>query len=233
MAAPDGDDDVSDAVVFSFYATKNMTTGEGGMVTAPRESLAARMRMLSLHGMSRDAWNRYSDRGSWYYEVVAEGFKYNLTDIQSALGIHQLRRLESFIKTRTRYAHIYSDTLAGIEEVELPPDSTKVRHSWHLYILRLNLERLRIDRQEFIQELRRRNIGASVHFIPIPRHPFFARLSLGESPCRRVLDLYPRIVSLPLYPAMTEDQVRYVADSVRDILSHTKAGQSKLLTEVG
>lgn len=232
MAAPD-DDDVSDAVVFSFYATKNLTTGEGGMVTTPRESLAARMRMLSLHGMSRDAWNRYTDRGSWYYEVVAHGFKYNLTDLQSAIGIHQLRRLESFIEIRKRYADIYNEAFGGLAEAELPPDSPRARHSWHLYILRLNLERLRIDRHEFIQELRRRRIGTSVHFIPITRHPFFARMSLGERPCRRSLDLYPRIVSLPLYPAMTEEQVRSVASAVRDVLARARTGNSRVLTEVG
>ncbi len=233
MAPPAGDDDVSDAVVFSFYATKNLTTGEGGMITTPRESLAARMRMLSLHGMSRDAWNRYTERGSWYYEVVAHGFKYNLTDIQSAIGIHQLRKLDSFVETRRGYAEIYNQAFAGIDEAELPPDSRRVRNSWHLYVLRLNLERLRIDRQEFIQELRRRGIGASVHFIPIPRHPFFARMSLGDRPCRRALELYPRIVSLPLYPAMSEEQVHYVADSVKEVLAGARSGRRTLMTEVG
>jgi dTDP-4-amino-4,6-dideoxygalactose transaminase len=218
----EGDGDASDAVAFSFYATKNMTTGEGGMVTTPRKSLAARMRMLSLHGMSRDAWNRYSERGNWYYEVADAGFKYNLTDIQSALGIHQLRKLDSFIETRTRYAQIYNQALAGVEEVELPPDGARFRHSWHLYVLRLNLGLLRIDRQEFMEELRRRGIGASVHFIPIPLHPFFARMPLADRVCPGALNLFPRIVSLPLYPAMTEDQVHYVAESVKDILARNR-----------
>lgn len=223
MAAAEGDHDASDAVAFSFYATKNMTTGEGGMITTPRESLAARMRMLSLHGMSRDAWNRYSRRGNWYYEVVDAGFKYNLTDIQSAMGIHQLRKLDSFIETRKRYARIYNKALAGIEEVELPPDRPDVRHSWHLYVLRLNLGLLQIDRQAFVEELGRRGVGASVHFIPIPLHPFFARLPLAGRPCRRALDLYQRIVSLPLYPAMTERQVCYVAECVKDVLVSNRA----------
>src|SRR5207247_7397862 len=109
--------DGRDAVAVSFYASQNMTTGEGGMATTPRESLAARMRMLSLQGMNRDAWSRHSERGSWYYEVVDAGFKYNLTDIQSAVGIHQLRKLESFIETRTRCAQIYHQALAGLAEV--------------------------------------------------------------------------------------------------------------------
>jgi dTDP-4-amino-4,6-dideoxygalactose transaminase len=214
----EGPGEASDAVAFSFYATNNMTTGEGGMITTPRESLAARMRMLSLHGMNRDAWSRYSQSGNWYYEVVDTGFKYNLTDIQSALGIPQLRKLDSFIETRARYAQIYNQALAGMEEVELPPDGPRFRHSWHLYVLRLNLDLLKIDRHEFIEQLRRKGVGAGVHFMPIPLHPFFAKMPLAERPCRRALNLYPRVVSLPLYPAMSEEQVRYVAKCVTEVL---------------
>jgi len=217
-APAEGPGDASDAVAFSFYATNNMTTGEGGMITTPRESLAARMRMLSLHGMNRDAWSRYSRRGNWYYEVVDTGFKYNLTDIQSAIGIPQLRKLDSFIETRARYAQIYNQALGGMEEVELPPDGPRVRHAWHLYVLRLNLDLLKIDRHEFIEQLRRKGVAASVHFLPVPLHPFFAKLPLAERPCRHALKLYPRIVSLPLYPAMTEKQVRYVAACVTEIV---------------
>jgi dTDP-4-amino-4,6-dideoxygalactose transaminase len=215
-ARPDGD--ASDAVVFSFYATKNLTTGEGGMVTTYQETLANKMRSLCLHGTSRDAWSRYAERGSWYYEVVDCGFKYNLSDIQSAMGLHQLRKLEQFIATRARYAAIYNAAFAGLETVECPPDRMDSRHAWHLYILRLNLENLQIDRAEFIAELRSRGIGTSVHFIPIPLHPFFAQLPLHGDSCPRALELYPRIVSLPLYPAMTEEEVRYTARSVREIL---------------
>ncbi len=220
----------SDAVVFSFYATKNLTTGEGGMITTGSLQLASRMRMLTLHGMSRDAWNRYSDRGSWYYEVVAHGFKYNLSDLQSAIGIHQLRKLETFIATRLRYVEIYREELSDLDEVELPSDHPRARHAWHLYMIRLNLDRLRLDRYEFIEELRRLGIGASVHFIPISRHPFFAAMSLGEQPCRRALELYPRLVSLPLYPAMTEEQVRYVGKSVRKMLLSSPVPVGTFLT---
>ena len=220
----------SDAVVFSFYATKNLTTGEGGMITTGNQQLASRMRMLSLHGMSRDAWNRYSDRGSWYYEVVARGFKYNLSDLQSAIGIHQLRKIESFIATRARYVEIYKEELAGLPEVELPSGHPRARHAWHLYMIRLNLDRLRLDRYQFIEELRRLGIGASVHFIPISRHPYFAAMSLGEQPCCRALELYPRLVSLPLYPAMTEEQVRYVGMSVRSLLLSSRVPARTALT---
>jgi dTDP-4-amino-4,6-dideoxygalactose transaminase len=217
-ARPFRSTNASDAVAFSFYATKNLTTGEGGMVTTHREPLLKTMRVLSLHGCSQDAWNRYTDRGSWYYEVVACGFKYNLSDLHAAIGIHQLRKLENFIDTRARYAQIYNQAFADLDEVELPPDNPRCRHAWHLYMLRLNLEKLRIDRKEFIQQLRQREIGASVHFIPIPLHPFFAQLPIARYECPRALDLYPRIVSLPLYPAMTEEQVSYVIRSVREVV---------------
>ncbi len=208
----------SDAVAFSFYATKNLTTGEGGMVSTHSESLAERMRILCLHGISKDAWNRYSERGNWYYEVLASGFKYNLSDIQSAIGLHQLRKLERLIEIRTRYARLYHGALADVAEVELPPDDSSCRHSWHLYALRLNLEKLDIDRDEFIRALRRKGIGASVHFIPIPLHPFFAPYAdRTQNQCPRALELYARLVSLPLYPAMSEEQVEYVAVSVKEI----------------
>ena len=213
---------VSDAVAFSFYATKNMTTGEGGMLTTYRAELEKTARMLSLHGTSHNAWDRYTEHGDWHYEVLAHGYKYNLSDLQAAIGIHQLRKLEEFIQLRGRYAGIYHRALGDMDEAELPPDNPRCRHAWHLYILRLNLDRLEIDRDEFIRELRRRGIGASVHFIPIPVHPFFARLPLARHACPRALDLYSRIVSLPLYPAMTEEQVNHVARSVKDILQRSR-----------
>jgi dTDP-4-amino-4,6-dideoxygalactose transaminase len=211
----------SDGVAFSFYATKNLTTGEGGMLTTPSQVLADNARMLSLHGASHDAWDRYTERGGWRYDVLAHGFKYNLSDIQAAIGIHQLRKLDQFVERRTAYAALYHRAFAGMEEAELPRDSPRSRHAWHLYILRLNLERLRIDRAEFIRQLRQKGIGTSVHFIPIPLHRFFAGLPLAQYECPRALELYPRIVSLPLYPAMTEEQIHYVAQSVREILQRS------------
>jgi dTDP-4-amino-4,6-dideoxygalactose transaminase len=188
------------------------------MLTTGSGDLAQAVRMLSLHGTSHDAWDRYTDHGGWHYDVVAHGFKYNLSDIQSAIGIHQLRKLEEFVRRRTGQAAAYHRELAGSDCVELPPDRAGCRHAWHLYILRLHLDRLRIDRDEFIRSLRRRGIHTSVHFIPIPLHPFFARMPLAARPCSRALALYPRIVSLPLYPALTEDQVHYIAQSVREVL---------------
>jgi dTDP-4-amino-4,6-dideoxygalactose transaminase len=231
-AAPRDGEGASDATVFSFYATKNMTTGEGGMITTPRESLAARMRMLTLHGMSRDAWNRYSEAGKWFYEVVDAGFKYNLSDLQSAVGLQQLRKLDSFIETRARYARIYNDAFAGMEELEVPANPPHTQHSWHLYILRLRPHLLNISRQEFIDELRKRGVGTSVHFIPIPLHPYFARQALAGRNCPRAVNLYLRSVSLPLYPAMTEEQVYRVVDSVQEILAASRIQTSFLVSSV-
>ena len=221
-AGPSGTAGASDAVAFSFYATKNLTTGEGGMVTTYRAPLAANMRMLALHGVSHDAWDRYTDHGDWHYDVLAHGFKYNLSDIQAAIGIHQLQKLNKFVERRALYANMYHDAFVGMDELEPPPDNPRCRHAWHLYILRLNLQRLKIGRGEFIRELRQRGVGASVHFIPIPLLRFFARLPLAQYPCPRARDLYPRIVSLPLYPAMTEEQVQYVAKSVREIVKSSR-----------
>jgi len=207
----------SDACCFSFYATKNMTTGEGGMVTTHDDELSEVIRVLRLHGISRDAWNRYAEGGNWYYQVVTAGFKYNLTDLQSAIGLHQLRKLDDFVATRANYAHLYNELLADIDEFELPPERSDSRHAWHLYALRLNLDRLSADRDDLIVNLHNRGIGSSVHFIPIPLHPFFAPFAgRPENHCPKALALYPRLVSLPLYPAMTEAQVVHVAECLRD-----------------
>ncbi len=221
----------SSAVAFSFYATKNLTTGEGGMVTTHDASLAETMRLLCLHGISKDAWNRYSDRGNWYYDVQVPGFKYNLSDIQSAIGLHQLRKLERFIEIRTSYAQRYHRALADVAEVELPTSGASCRHSWHLYMLALKLEKLEIDRAAFIRALRRKNVGASVHFIPIPLHPFFTQYAdRPENHCPRALALYPRMVSLPLYPAMSEEQVDYVAASVKEIIHDARKTKTVSIT---
>jgi dTDP-4-amino-4,6-dideoxygalactose transaminase len=213
----------SDAVAFSFYATKNITTGEGGMLTCRDQELLECMRRLCLHGISSDAWNRYSTNGKWYYRVHECGFKYNLSDIQSAIGIHQLRKLEGFIEVRKRYADRYNRLFEDIEEIEVPPDASDCRHSWHLYMLRLNLEYLEIDRAEFINLLAERGIAASVHFIPIQMHSYFTEYAnKPQNHCPQAMLLYPRLVSLPLYPAMTEEQVDYVAAAVKAILRSSR-----------
>lgn len=229
-----GTGDTSHASVYSFYATKNLTTGEGGMVTTHDDAVAESLKVLCLHGISKSAWNRYSDRGNWYYEVSRPGFKYNLTDIQSSIGIHQLRKLEGFIAARTRLVEGYNRAFAGVPEFELPPDKDDCRHAWHLYMLRLNLDRIEISRDEFIVELNKRGIGVSVHFIPIFLHPFFAPFAeRPENQCPRAMALYPRLISLPLYPEMTDAQVEYVAESAKTIARQARSCKPVFLSAAG
>ncbi len=215
----------SDAVAFSFYATKNLTTGEGGMVTCHDEFLYHQMRVLCLHGVNKDAWNRYTEKGQWFYEVIAPGFKYNLPDILSAIGIHQLRKLDGFIAARRELAARYARELADVEGVELPREVRGRKHAWHLYAIRLHLDHLAIDRAAFIQELRQRRIGCSVHFVPIARLAAYARLA--ESPrnhCPRAMEMFHRLISLPIYPGLTDEEVLHTARSVRQVaIEHRKA----------
>jgi dTDP-4-amino-4,6-dideoxygalactose transaminase len=206
--------------VFSFYAIKNMTTGEGGMITTADDELAGCMRLLTRHGMSRDAWRRYNSTGSWYYEVVAPGYKANMTDIQAALGLHQLRRLDGFIKTRQHYARLYNAALADIPEVTTPALRPERTHVYHLYVLRLNLERLTIDRARFIDQLGMHKIGTSVHFIPVHLHPFYQEhfgYRRGDLPQAEAI--YNSIISLPLYPKMTGTDIENVIEAICSIVN--------------
>jgi dTDP-4-amino-4,6-dideoxygalactose transaminase len=206
-------------VCFSFYATKTMTTGEGGMICTDDETLADRCRIMSLHGISKDAWNRYSAQGSWYYEITAPGFKYNLTDIASALGLSQLKRLDAMRDRRTVIAAKFDAAFGQFPELQIPTAAPEVRHAWHLYALRLNLDRLSIDRAEFIDELRTRNIGTSVHFIPLHLHPYY-RETYGFAPgdFPNAKREYEREVSLPIYSSMSDGDVEDVIEAVSDIV---------------
>jgi dTDP-4-amino-4,6-dideoxygalactose transaminase len=210
---------IADLTAFSFYATKNLTTVEGGMLTGTPE-LLEKARVLSLHGMSHDGWNRYSATGSWYYEVVAPGFKYNMTDVQAAIGIHQLRKLPAFQERRREIVRRYHESFSQCEQLQIPIARPEVEHAWHLYVVRLHLDRLRIDRARFIEELRARNIGTSVHFIPIHLHPYY-REKYGFKPTDFSVAYreYQRIVSLPLYPRMSDQDVSDVIDAVMSVVT--------------
>lgn len=210
----------SDAVAFSFYATKNLATGEGGMVTCHDENLLERMRTLCLHGINKDAWNRYAEKGTWYYQVVECGFKYNLSDVQSAIGVAQLRKQERMLQARAAHARTYSRAFEDIAELEIPSDTRLGRHAWHLYPLRLNLEKLSISREQFIEKMHQRGIGTSVHFIPIPLHPAYAGIpQLGSQHVPRAMALYERLISLPLYPDLREEQLQRVVNGVKEIVA--------------
>jgi dTDP-4-amino-4,6-dideoxygalactose transaminase len=211
-------------VAFSFYATKNLTTAEGGMLTADAEFLA-RARILSLHGMDRDAWKRYDRGGHWYYEVVAPGYKYNMTDIQAALGLWQLRKLAGLQERRRAVVRMYNEAFAGEDALELPVQRPDVEHAWHLYVLRLRTDALRIDRNAFIEELKRRNIGTSVHFIPIHLHPYY-RDKYGYRPesFPVAYSNYQRMLSLPLNPRLSDADVADVIAAVADVVCRNRRG---------
>jgi len=209
-------------VAFSFYATKNITTAEGGMLTG-EEAFIEKARVISLHGMSHDAWKRYDKGGSWYYEVIYPGFKYNMTDIQAAIGLAQLKKVSCFQKRRREIVKAYNEAFKGQDALELPVERAEVTHAWHLYVLRLNLDVLTIGRDHFIEELRIRNIGTSVHFIPIHLHPYY-RDKYGYKPedFPVAYSNYLRILSLPLYPRMTDEDVADVIEAVLDIVKRYK-----------
>jgi len=211
---------IGDLTAFSFYATKNITTAEGGMLTGSPE-LIDQARIWSLHGMSHDAWKRYSDEGSWYYEVIRPGFKYNMTDIAAAIGIQQLKKLPGFQTRRREIVSQYNNAFSELGELQIPFEKADVEHAWHLYVIRLNLELLKISRNQFIEELRTRNIGTSVHFIPVHLHPYY-RDKYGYKPEDFPITYreYQRIISLPLYPKMSDQDVEDVIEAVTDVV-HT------------
>lgn len=215
---------IGDLTAFSFYATKTLATGEGGMLTTANQQYADRAAMMSLHGISRDAWKRYSAEGSWYYEVQQVGYKYNMTDIAASLGLHQLARREWLLERRRSIARRYTEAFSQLPQVETPPESAYCEHAWHLYILRLHLERLDISRDAFIQELTRANIGTSVHFIPLHLHPFYRdtyHLKANDFPV--ALHAYQRAISLPIYPGMTDEDVEDVIAALEYIVeTHAK-----------
>ena len=209
---------LGDITCFSFYATKTITTGEGGMVTTDREDYAARMRIMHLHGMSRDAWKRYAQNGSWSYDILAAGFKYNLTDIAASIGIAQLARADAFHARRLEIARAYTAGLSGVRGVRTPVVRDEGGHAWHLYVVQVVPEALTIDRDEFIRRLVAMNIGVSVHFIPLHVHPYY-RDKYGYRPedFPIAYAAFQRIVSLPLYPKMSDDDVQDVIGAVRSL----------------
>lgn len=211
---------LGDVTTFSFYATKGITTGEGGMVTTEREDYAARVRRMSLHGLSGDAWNRYSDKGKWYYEVLDFGFKYNLTDLAAAIGIQQVRRSDELWKRRREIAAMYTEALSDLDTCATPREAPYGAHAWHLYILEVNTAALAGGRDAVFRSLQEKGIGTSVHFIPLHLHPAYQE-SFGCAPGMfpNAEKAFERAISLPIYPRMTDGNVNRVVEAVRDTLT--------------
>ena len=213
---------IGDITVFSFYAIKNMTTGEGGMVTTNNESIADKISLLALHGISKDAWKRYTSEGSWYYEILFPGFKYNMTDIQAAIGIHQLRKLNHFIKLREKYAELYNKHFRNIPEILIPRFSNDIRHAWHLYVIRLCGSMIN-ERNSLIKAINAAGIGTSVHFIPLHLHPYYKSkfgYKIGDFP--NAENTYKKAISLPLYPKMKVADIERVVFSVKQAIAQLK-----------
>lgn len=213
-----------DATVFSFYVTKTIATGEGGMLVTDDDAIADRVRVMRLHGINRDVFDRYtSNHPSWYYEIVAPGYKYNMTDIAASLGIHQLARAHSFQQRRELMARRYDEAFSDLPVIlpsNLRPDDV---HAWHLYVIRLQTGRLSIDRDQFIERMTASGIGTSVHFIPLHRQPYWrdnGKLRPQDFPVAE--EVFNQIVSLPLYPAMTDSDQQRVIDAVRQIIGETR-----------
>jgi len=214
---------IGDITCFSFYATKNMTTAEGGMLVTNNQEWAEHARILSLHGISRDAWKRYRRDGSWEYDVVDLGFKYNMPDVLAAIGIVQLRRLEELNAVRRAHADAYDRAFAEVPEVEVLGVRPYVTPTRHLYVILLRLEKLSIGRAEFIEQLKDLNVGTSVHFKPVHLHPFYMEkygFRKGDFPAAE--KAYERLISLPLYTLMTEEDLNHVVWAVKETIARNR-----------
>lgn len=209
---------MGNACAYSFYVTKNISTAEGGMLTTDDEELYEKASVLSLHGMSKNAWSRYGTKGDWKYEVCDPGFKYNLTDIAAALGIAQMNKLDEMQDIRTEYAEIYNKAFDKIDGITYLKDNGLGKNSAHLYVIQIDKNKFDIDRDTFIELLKEYNIGTSVHFIPICMHPYYINnfgYKKGDFP--ETEKMFEGIISLPLYPSMTREDVMYVIEAVWEI----------------
>ncbi|MCU0822679.1 MAG: DegT/DnrJ/EryC1/StrS family aminotransferase [Spirochaetes bacterium] len=213
---------IGDITCFSFYATKTLSTGEGGMATTRNPEWADRMRVLRLHGISRDAWKRYTKEGTWEYDVVDAGFKYNITDICSAIGIEQLKKIDYMQARRENIVSMYDSAFQNLDGLILYKIKADRKSSHHLYPVKLNLEALKISRNQFIDELKKRGIMTSVHFIPLYRFTYYQKLGFKKEDFPKSEWVFDRTISLPVYPGMNDAEIDYVIENVTDIIKSNK-----------
>ncbi len=214
---------ISDVTCFSFYATKTLSTGEGGMICTNNEEIAERVKIMRLHGINRDAWKRYTESGSWYYEVVAPGYKYNFTDLQASLGLPQLKKVDAMWNSRKRIAAKYTEALKDLDMLQLHTIKPDRDSSWHLFPIRLYLDRLTKNRAQIINELREKKVGVGVHFMPVHQHLYYREtFNLSDADYPVASAAFPRLMSLPIYPGMTDDNVDKVINVLIDTLNKFK-----------
>lgn len=214
---------LSDLTCFSFHPIKNITTAEGGMITTNRDDLAEKIKLLRFHGVTKDAWSRYSEstRDNFLYDIILPGFKYNMTDLQASLGIHQLRKIEKFIQKRSYCASIYNRFFSEIEEIIKPyPGDENMRHSWNLYTIKINPKKTKVSRIEFMRKLKQRNIGSGIHFLALHLSSYYQKLGYKRGDLPNTEFISDNIVTIPLYPQITDGELKYVALSIKDILTN-------------
>ncbi len=211
---------ISEVTCFSFYATKTLSTGEGGMICTNNPEIAERTAIMRLHGINRDAWKRYSESGSWYYEVVAPGYKYNFTDLQASLGLPQLKKVDAMWEWRKKIAASYTAAFHDFDLLTLHTIKPDRESSWHLYPVKLNLDMLTKNRAQIIDELRKHNVGVGVHFMPVHQHLYYQKtFNLDDRNFPVASSAFPRLMSLPIYPGMTDASIEKVISVVTDILN--------------
>lgn len=214
---------IADVTCFSFYATKTLSTGEGGMICTSDEEVASRTTLMRMHGINRDAWKRYSEAGSWYYEVVAAGYKYNFTDIQASLGLAQLKKVDAMWQQRKELASVYNEGFKDCDFLDIPSIKSDRESAWHLYVIKLKLEQLKINRAQFIDELKKRGVGTGVHFMPVHKHIYYHKtLNIRDHDFPVAEDAFPRLISLPLYPGLTRQQAEIVVEVVCEVAKEFK-----------
>ena len=214
---------LSDLTIFSFHPVKNITTAEGGMITTNDDDLYEKLLMFRTHGISKEAEKRFGKSGGYYYDMQYLGFRYNLSELHAALGIHQLKKLESFQKRRREIVKIYNNEFQNYDGITIPYKKENVKHSWHLYIIQLNLENLKVKRDHIFKALREENIGVNVHYIPVHYHSFYQnKFGLKEGILPNVEWLFPRLLTIPIFPKMSDDDVNDVINALGKVLKYYK-----------
>ncbi|QPW52053.1 UDP-4-amino-4,6-dideoxy-N-acetyl-beta-L-altrosamine transaminase (plasmid) [Bacillus thuringiensis] len=210
---------IGDMTMFSFHPVKHITTGEGGVITTNNPLFYEKLVQFRTHGIERNPHKLFENHGPWYYEMQFLGYNYRITDIQAALGISQLSKLDSFVKIRKKYVDIYNKEFSSLSEIIIPKQLPQTSSSWHLYIIRLNTKLLKCNRKEVYEALQRENIGVNVHYIPVHLQPFYQKLGFEKGICPQAENVYEEIITLPLFPKMTEADVWDVIQAVRKVLS--------------